>query len=247
MRNQLFASTAILAISTGVAFASDLPTHKAPPPPAPVVQPFSWTGFYAGVEGGFGWGEENDNLRSITGYPLDHFNVSGPIGGVKAGYNQQFNSLVVGIEGDVEASGIHGSKSGTFATDEGTGVGKLSMRNTWQSSIRGRVGWAWDRVLFYGTAGLAVADDNEKYYVDDPTFTNPWYGSSTKTLVGWTAGGGIDYAIDNHWTASGEIRYADFGKANFWIPAGMSLSGTTTSFSAGFTETLAQVGLSYKF
>jgi outer membrane immunogenic protein len=246
MRKHLFASTAILAISTGVAFASDLPTHKAPPPPAPVIAPFSWTGFYVGVEAGYGWGEESDDFRSVTGYPLDHFGVSGPIGGVKAGYNQQFNSLVLGVEADVEASGIRGSKNGTFATDEGTGAGSLSLRNTWQSSLRGRVGWAFDRLLFYATGGLAVADDNEKYYVNDPSFPPPFYGSSTRTLVGWTAGGGVDYAIDNHWVVSGEVRYADFGKANFGIPPALSLTGTT-NFSAGFTETLAQVGLSYKF
>jgi outer membrane immunogenic protein len=244
MHKQLLTSAAALALSAGVAFASDLPTHKAPPPPPPPV--FSWTGFYIGGEIGYGWGEESDDLRAITGYPLDSFGVSGAIGGIKAGYNQQINALVLGVEADIEASGIQGSKGGTF-THEGTGVGSLSMHNTWQSSLRARAGVAFDRLLVYGTGGLAIADDRESFYVNDPFYSAPWAGSQTNTLYGWTIGAGIEYAIDNHWSLSGEVRYADFGKASYSIPAGMSLSGTTTSYSAGFSETLAQVGVGYRF
>jgi outer membrane immunogenic protein len=245
MRKQLLTSAAVLALSAGAAFASDLPTHKGPPP-APTPAPFSWTGFYIGAEAGFGWGEESDNLDSITGYPLDHFGVSGPKGGIKAGYNQQFNNLVLGVEADIEASGIQGKKTGTFY-DEGNGIGTLSMRNTWQGSLRARAGVAFDRLLIFATGGLAIADDKESFYVDDPYYSSPWVGSQTNTLYGWTIGGGAEYAIDNHWSVSGELRYADFGKASYSIPAGMSLSGTTTSYSAGFSETLAQIGLNFHF
>ena len=249
MRKPLLTSVAVLALSAGAAFASDLPTHKGPPP-APTPAPFSWTGFYIGGEAGFGWGEEADNFDSVTGYPLDHFGVSGPKGGVKAGYNQQLNNLVLGVEADIEASGIRGSKGTSFQTTEGTGVSSLSMRNTWQGSLRARAGLAFDRLLVYLTGGLAVADDNERFYVNDPSFGSGgmiWSGSQTNTLWGWTIGGGAEYAIDNHWSLSAELRYANFAHGSYSIPASLSLSGTTTSFQAGFSETLAQLGLSYHF
>ena len=250
MRKQLLTSAAVLALSAGAAFASDLPTHKGPPP-APTPAPFSWTGFYIGGEVGYGWGEESDNFDSVTGYSLDHFGVSGPKGGVRAGYNQQFNTLVLGVEADVEASGIRGSKSTIVPTQfEGNGVSSLSLRNNWQGSLRARAGIAFDRLLIYATGGLAVADDNEKYYVNDPS-AGPngtiWSGSQTNTLWGWTIGAGGEYAIDSHWSATAELRYASFAHANYAIPASLSFSGTATSYRAGFDETLAQVGLNYRF
>jgi outer membrane immunogenic protein len=249
MRKRFLTSAAVLAFSAGAAFASDLPTHKGPPP-APTPAPFSWTGFYIGGEAGFGWGEESDNFDSVTGFPLDHFGVSGPKGGVKAGYNQQFNNLVLGVEADIEASGIEGKKGTTTSIScEGTCVStsSLSMRNTWQSSLRARAGLAFDRLLIYATGGLAIADDTEKYYVNDTAIPAIWAGSQTNTLYGWTIGAGAEYAIDSHWSASAELRYASFGHANYSIPASLSFSGTATSYSAGFNETLAQIGLSYHF
>jgi len=247
MRKQLLTSAAVLAFSACAAVASDLPTHKGPPP-APTLAPFSWTGFYIGAEAGFGWGQEGDDFSYIPA-ALDHFGVSGPKAGIKAGYNQQYNNLVLGVEADIEASGIHGSKGTTFSTGEGTGVSSLSMHNTWQGSLRARVGIAFDRLLVYATGGLAVADDKEKYYVDDPSFNGGtiWSGSQTNTLWGWTVGGGAEYAIDNHWSLSAELRYANFAHASYSIPASLSLSGTGTSYSAGFSETLAQIGVSYHF
>lgn len=245
MRKQILATVSAVALSATSAFAADLPTHKAPPPP-PTPAPFSWTGFYIGGEVGYGWGEENDTLSELTGYPLDHFGVSGAIGGLKAGYNQQFNNIVLGVEADIEASGISGKKGITFV-NEGTGVSSLSMRNTWQGSLRARFGLAFDRLLVYGTAGLAIADDRESPYVFDPgRFPFPYIvsGAQTKTLYGGTVGLGAEYAIDPHWSLSGEVRYADFGKVNYTTFNNIPQTGT---YKAGFAETLAQLGLAYHF
>jgi outer membrane immunogenic protein len=244
MRKHLLTSAALLALSAGAAFASDLPTHKAPPPPPPPA-PFSWTGFFVGVEGGFGWGEEHDNLSSAIPHAIaDSFSVSGPIGGIDAGYNQQFNSLVIGVVADIEASDIHGGKSFSVTPCEGICVGTLSMHNTWQSSLRARAGVAFDRLLIYGTGGLAIADDRENAYAD-AIVSDVWSGSQTKTLYGWTIGAGAEYAISDHWTASAELRYADFGDATYSITN--QTTGASHNYKAGFDETLAQIGLSYKF
>jgi outer membrane immunogenic protein len=242
MRKQLLTSAAALALSVGAAFASDLPTHKAPPPP-PAPAAFSWTGFYVGVQAGYGWGAESDDFSYVPRV-LDSFDVSGPIGGAHIGYDQQFDTLVIGVVADIDASGIEGGKSSTFngTYNEGVGVTSLSMRNTWQASLRARAGVAFDRLLIYGTGGVAFADDKETAAVNDPNFF-AWSGSQTNTLVGWTIGAGAEYAFDRHWSASAELRYADFGKGSY--------SGSSNHFvldySAGFDETLAQVGLSYRF
>jgi outer membrane immunogenic protein len=246
MRKLFLTSAAVLAFSAGAAFASDLPTHKGPPP-APIAPPFSWTGFSIGIEGGFGSGGENDNLSSV---PLptvptgDSFGVSGPIGGIDAGYDQQFNSFVIGVVADIEASDIHGGTSfNVTPCSGGPCVGSLSMHNTWQSSLRARAGVAFDRLLIYGTGGLAIADDQENSYYNHSGTT--WLGSQTDTLYGWTVGVGAEYAITDHWTTSAELRYASFSDGNYSITR--QPSGPTHNYKAGFDETLMQIGLGYKF
>jgi len=246
MGKQLLTSAGVVALSAGVAFASDLPTHKAPPPPTPA--PFSWTGFYAGVQAGYGWGQENDNFDSVTGFPFDHFNVNGAFGGAHVGYDQQFNTFVVGVVADV--ADISGSKTASIPAGPGTLVGSLSQSNTWQSSLRLRAGVAFDRLLIYATGGLAIADDHESNSIswNSGAIHNVLtQGSQTDTLYGWTIGGGAEYAITDHWLASAELRYADFDNGNFWTTGRRGRGSNTEIFHAGFDETLAQVGVSYKF
>lgn len=243
----LLGSAAVAAISLP-AFAADLlPTTKGPPPP-PLVAPFSWTGFYAGVQGGYGWGSEHDNFDPVAGIPADHFNTSGAIGGGHVGYNYQLpNSFVIGAEAEFDASGMSGGKSASGLGPEGVAVSSLSMRNSWQGFALAKAGVAFDRLLIYGTGGLAVADDKQSFFYNDPSFSFAASGSQTNVLWGWAVGIGGEYAFSEHWSAGLEVRYADFGKASYSIPASLSLSGTATSYRAGFSETTTQVGISYHF
>jgi outer membrane immunogenic protein len=243
MRNRIFATASALALTSNAVFAADLPTKKGPPP-APQPAPYSWTGFYGGLEGGYGWGQENDNFSAATGYPLDHIGISGAIGGVDVGYDQQFGTFVVGVGANLEASGLSGKKSYGFF-DEGNGISSLSVRNTWQAALLGRAGVAFDRLLVYGAAGVAFADDREKSTIIDPGYPLAAYGDQTKTLVGWTIGLGADYAVDAHWILTSELRYASFGRGNYSITD--TLGAGTVNYKAGFDETLLQVGIRYKF
>jgi outer membrane immunogenic protein len=252
MRKQFLTSAAVLALSAGAAFAADLPTHKAPPPPA-VPAPFSWTGFYVGVQAGYGWGQESDNLRFPTAAPIvdDHFNLDGAFGGARVGYDQQFNTFVLGVVADVDATDISGKKTASTPAGPGTLVGTLSQNNTWQSSLRLRAGVAFDRLLIYATGGVAFADDQEKNSLSWNSTSGSFHkllssGSQTDTLYGWTVGGGAEYAMTDHWIASAELRYADFDNGNYWT-TGTNHHHDITIFHAGFDETLAQLGLSYKF
>jgi outer membrane immunogenic protein len=219
------------------AFAADL-APVAAEPVAPVYVPFSWTGFYAGAHIGYAWGNEKDTLSGaatpLPPPPGDSFNVDGVIGGLHAGYNYQFENtgFVVGVEGDIDVSSINGDDRLLTAA----GFNRLSMDNRWQGSIRARAGYAFDRFLVYATGGVAFGDVKEHWNL----FDGGLVGSSTKTRTGWTAGGGVEYAFDDHWIGRAEVRYADFGKSNFNVGGG-------ARFRAGFNETVGLLGVSYKF
>jgi outer membrane immunogenic protein len=232
---------AALLLSSVPAMAADL-AEQPVEPVAPIVLPFSWTGFYVGAHVGYAGGSENDNLSVVplpttpilTGPPADHFDVNGIIGGIHAGYNEQFeNNIVVGVEGDIDAAGINGDQA---VFDPINGSSRLSMRSNWQGSLRARFGYAFDHILVYATGGVAFANVREKWNLFDGTF----FGSKSKTRVGWTAGGGVEYAFDDHWSARVEVRYSDFGKSSYVV-------SPTAAFKGGFHETAGLVGVSYKF
>src|SRR5690606_15996324 len=114
---------------------------------APVISPLDlaianaahdWTGAYAGINGGHAWGD-------FETLPAGTFSGDGALGGFQIGYNKQLGSIVIGVEGDLQASGIDGA-SGTTATSL-----------DWFSTARGRVGYAFDSTLVYGAAGVAAA------------------------------------------------------------------------------------------
>ena len=135
----------VLLCASG-AMAADLsvaPLYKAPPAPTPA---YDWSGFYAGVNGGGGWGHSWWNTNA-TGLPL-----SGGQAGGTAGYNWQLNNVVLGVEGDIDWSGLSGS-----ATTPGC-PGGCSTSESWLSTVRGRVGYSFGRVMPYVTGGLAVGD-----------------------------------------------------------------------------------------
>src|SRR5437016_1047173 len=103
MRGILLLSAAVLAVSTS-ANAADLrpaPMPTKAPPVAYVTPPFSWTGFYIGVNGGGGWGSSHSDL---TG----HTSTSGGMAGGTVGYNLQMGSWVFGLEADIDWSDIGG-------------------------------------------------------------------------------------------------------------------------------------------
>jgi outer membrane immunogenic protein len=260
MRNLLLASVGA-AVCSSAAIAADLPTTKGPPPaPAPAVVPYSWTGLNIGVQAGYGWGVEHDDLStsSLT-LPGDSFALKGAIGGAHLGYDQQFGSLVLGVLGELDASGLAGSKSMTSTVynvppncNEGCTItnASLAFRNTWQAFLLARAGIAFDRLLVYAVGGLAVGDDRESITATQRIFgcqcgtpQNVWTGKQTDTLYGGAVGVGAEYAFDEHWRLGAEWRYANFGKGDYSV----SRDATAVSYKAAFSENLAVVDLSYRF
>jgi outer membrane immunogenic protein len=243
-RRLLIASVGAIALA-GSAFAADLPSRPPPVyvPPAPI---FTWTGFYLGGHIGYAWGNANTTLGDNFGdYVSFSRNFDGAIGGGHVGYNVQFSQFVIGLEGDVDGSAIHGTGYRTpfignllfVPTQVNQSVGV-------QASIRGRIGYAWDRVLLYATGGVAFATVNG-------SITTPFgYDSASNTRTGWTVGGGLEYAVSNNWLLRAEYRYAQYGTSNIYASNSYALPvlGAVGAYGRRtINENRVNVGLSYKF
>ena len=203
------------AVGTGVficaAAAADLPIAKTPAPVAPVAYApaaiYSWTGFYIGGQVGAGFG------RSAWSDPFTGGNnafKSGPgfLGGGQIGANYQMNVLVLGVEGDFNWSGLRGSRTDSIGDT-------ISSNTNWTSTVTGRVGAAFDRLLIYGKGGIAFARDQSGFTDLAGNGT-----SNAVTRTGWTAGAGLEYGITKNWSVKIEYDYLGFGSQalNFTPP-----------------------------
>jgi outer membrane immunogenic protein len=210
----------LLTSFAGAACAADLPAppaapySKAPPMLSPVT---NWSGFYIGAMGGYA----SENTSDPVG-------VKGGFGGGTVGYNWQFNTIVAGIEADGAFADISNS-----ATAAGvTATAKIDALAT----VRGRVGAAFDQVLLYGTAGLALADTK---------LTASGFGvtiSDTKTQTGWTAGAGVEWMFLPRWSLKAEYLYRRFDSVTVFggiVPGGISTG--TLAINSG------QFGVNYHF
>ncbi len=236
-RRILLATVGVSALA-GSAIAADLPPRAPAPvylPPAPI---FTWTGIYIGGQIGYAWG--NQNVSSSTGFGFDSFgaNNDGVIGGAHVGYNLQLSQFVIGLEGSVDGSSLDKS-----VTRGGFLPATYNANLDVQGSIRGRVGYAWDRVLLYATGGVAFAGI-------DSSISSPFgFNSASSTRVGWTVGGGLEYAVTNNWSIRAEYRYTDFGHSSIFSPNAFNnpFVGGGGFSDRHIIENQVQVGFSYKF
>jgi outer membrane immunogenic protein len=179
----LAAAAAFVALSPA-AFAADMPVAQAPVEAmVPEQASFDWTGFYVGAFGGYGWGETDDGLDSVD--------IEGALAGGTVGYNHQMGQFVVGLEADGAWSGIEGDDAAFDTSID------------WLSTVRGRVGFALDNFLIYGTGGAAIGEVSydDGIAIDD-----------SDTRVGWTAGGGVEAAVTDNISIKGEYLYVDLGE-----------------------------------
>jgi outer membrane immunogenic protein len=215
----------LLTSIAGSAYAADLPAPPSAPyskAPAIVSPVTNWSGFYIGAMGGYG--KENSG---------DQFAIKGGFGGGTVGYNWQYSQFVFGIEGDGAFADINNSVTQIFP---GVGAITASAKVDALGTVRGRFGVAFDQVLLYGTAGLALADT--KVGVTAPGVAL----SDSKTMTGWTAGAGVEWMFLPHWSVKGEYLYRSFSSQTFFaaqLPPGI-VSGTLNINSG-------QVGINYHF
>jgi outer membrane immunogenic protein len=219
---KFLASSIVLAAVSGTALGADLPSNRAPvvPPPLPV---FSWAGGYAGAQIGYQWGTDNITNQGTLG--TGSVRPSGVVGGLHTGYNWVTSGFfMMGGEADIEGSSYSNSYTTPIA-----GTVKAPL----QGSIRARAGIAVDRVLFFATGGAQFAWFNDTY---------PTSGDTSKpSKVGYTVGGGVEYALTDNWSVRGEYRYINFSAKND------TLLNTANIVTHQDTENRVDVGFSYKF
>lgn len=206
MRKTVFGAIVFAAMGVAVsAQAADLGYQRRAEPYA--VQPlvYSWVGPYIGANLGYGWGDITNNPTS----------PSGLLGGVQAGYNWQSGAWVFGLEGDVQINGA----DDTFAP--------WKFSNPWFGTARGRVGYAFNNVLVYGTGGLAFGEVSGQNF-----FLTESHGT-----IGWTAGAGVEMALNKNWSAKAEYLYVDLSDKNF----------TITGLPNGYQFGVIRLGVNYHF
>jgi len=205
MKTRLFAMTvAGLTALAGAASAADLGGRNAPFY-SPAASGYNWGGAYAGLNLGYEWGKVSNSAG----------NPSGLLGGLQAGYNWQSGQWVFGGEADLQLTGA----DDTFAP--------WKFSNPWFGTLRGRVGYAMNNILFYGTGGLAYG-----------SLKGNLFGlEETRTQVGWTMGAGAELGLTPNWSAKVEYLYMDLSSRAY------SITGTSNGLSAN----ILRFGLNYHF
>ncbi len=249
----------------------------------------TWTGFYAGVNVGYGWEDptatftptEDTGASILNGLatnrspvsPPTSFDVKGAAGGVQFGYNQQFERWLAGIEVDFSGSGIKGEGAAALLLVPGlppggrTAIAQADEQVKWFGTVRARLGYlATPDLLVFGTVGFAFGKvDHHAAIIQTGGlgFTlggagavtcSPgaacYAGSTSRTATGWTAGGGIEYAIMRNWTLKAEYLYVNLGRDAFGINGTVITPPNPGPVAVSYTDThfnLVRIGANYRF
>lgn len=224
----LRAAVAALFVSAATAAsAADLGRPVKAPEPYPqtiAAYGFNWTGAYVGANLGANWATVTNSGTS-----------TGVIGGLQAGYLWQASQFVYGLEADIAFSS--NSKSTTFLDLNSGNTFSQRDKVTFSSTVRGRLGYAFDRFLVYGTGGLAMANIESR-------LSNVATGTTDKNTTfraGWSLGAGLEYAITNNVTVRGEYLHNDFGRYTVNYNANGVFDRHRVS------EDMVRLGVNYKF
>jgi outer membrane immunogenic protein len=264
---------AAAAIATSPARAADIPLSN--PVRISVAAPFSWTGFYAGINGGPGGGSANptyglsapDLFFGSASTDHETHRLGGAFVGGQIGYNYQFpNRVVLGVESDLQWSNISAlnrtdtSSLINILTTPSSGLTTTSMaiRQNWFGTTRLRLGYQFvDRFLAYVTGGVAYSEINAsnagvgaELSGPSPEVFSGTSGSATSTRIGWTAGAGVEYALSNNLSVKSEYLYTEYSgiTAPYLNVADLTPPVTSGTFSTGTLGIhLVRAGLNYKF
>jgi outer membrane immunogenic protein len=262
--NKLTMIAVALLGGTTLASAADLGRMPAKAPPIAPPPAWSWTGFYIGAHAGYGFSGDNSidttgqappNVANILGgarpgsVSLDR---DGFVGGGQIGYNWQFApNWLLGIEADISYTDFR--NSATVITLPLAGPGTLantfSSRMDYLGTVRGRLGYVFDRTLIYATGGLAYGDVRNSVDFFGPAGQVQFTGSSSSLETGYTVGGGIEHAFLPNWTVKGEYLYYDLGKSTVNVAVVPGSGGGGTGYNSTFKNDghIGRIGLNYKF
>lgn len=247
MRNLLL-SAAVTAFAATGALAADLSSPIPEVYPAPVAQVYDWTGFYAGLHGGFGFG----SIEDVGNPNSPSHSTNGPFGGIQLGYNVQSGNFVWGIEADASISGVTADWVGVDQFDPYYGKDTQKAFGT----VRARLGYAFDRFMPYVTGGLAWTHNEFGFGCEnarapaslnacsDPT--EDFYVQDKGSALGWTVGAGAEMAVTDRWTIKAEYLYADYGKISR-VMADPNWPGYTAARDFKTITHAVKIGANYRF
>jgi outer membrane immunogenic protein len=223
------------------ALAADLPVKS--PPPSIVAPAFNWNGFYGGVNLGGAWASDTAAQSTLVA-PFSSTKVtsSGVVGGGQLGFNWvAMPNWLLGIEADVSGADLNGTAMYRNFVQFNEKIDAFG-------TARGRLGYVANNWLFYGTGGFAWSDDTFTRTQVTATPTSPPVGdvrTNSPTLIGWTAGGGIEYGFARNWTARLEYLHLDLSDQTFSFTAS---NGIFRSIDEGRLKVdTVRLGVNYLF
>lgn len=259
------ASAAALLASVSLASAADLPMYE--PAPAIAVSAFTWTGFYVGAHAGYVWGDHDVttrgkdaatrlNVQNRLRPPSVGIDGDGWMVGAQAGYNFQLDNspVVFGVEADISYTDIDDTTRYAIAPLAGPGQIRSSFKQelSYLGTVRGRVGYAFDRVLVFGTAGLAYGEvKTSARFLNNSAGGGALGFSDSKSGVefGYAVGGGVEYAVTDNITIKGEYLYFDLGDTKLNVNRTAAAPAGQSGYRSKFENDghIARVGVNYKF
>lgn len=221
MHRLTLASAGFLTALAAPAFAADPMTDL------PMTAPgFDWTGYYAGLQAGYGWGQSDISVTEGAPFSIAPSIDGGFVGGHVAGL-WQFDQAVLGAVADLNYSTIDGTAVSGLGSTFGTDI-------KWFGSVNAKAGFAMNRLLVYGIGGIAFAGI-ETSQVAGAAF------ASTRTNLGWTVGAGVDYALTDKFIVGAQYRYYDFGSEHYDVAAPFNDRDQNVKLNT------VGINLSYKF
>ena len=219
MKRSLLVSFGVVALFASPVVAADLPVKA--PLRAPLA-PYNWTGCYVGANFGSLFAQKDWGV-------LGSHDETGLLAGGQLGCNYQVSTWVFGVQGDIDWS----DASGTHVDQVSGGTDQSKINSL--SSVTGRVGYAWDRLLTYAKGGGAWIHD--KYEIFDSTT----FLTASETRSGWTVGGGFEYAIISNLSMFFEYNFYDFGTRT------VGFTGSPQLVDIRERESVVKVGANWKF
>ncbi|QHO79258.1 hypothetical protein ACH79_34200 [Bradyrhizobium sp. CCBAU 051011] len=219
MKKILLTTTGLIAFGMAPAIAADLPARAYTKAPAAAIAINNWTGFYLGAMGGYA----QENSSGIG-------TLSGGFAGGTAGYNWQMGNVVLGLEADAAWADV-GANVGLFG-----GLASVDYTIRSMGTVRGRVGYAFDQVLVYGTGGYAWSDNR---------FTATALGvsvSDDRFHSGWTLGAGVEVMFAPKWSVKAEYLYKSLEGGTYF---GNAVAGGVQVGTINLNS--VQVGVNYHF
>jgi outer membrane immunogenic protein len=264
MKKIALAAAPLIMLTAGTASAADLAARPYTKAPAAAATVYNWTGFYIGINGGYGWNDSQD--VGVGGSPLILAAQPGvvpsavrglkPEGGLiggTIGYNWQFGRGLAGIEADFDWADIRDSRVVDLPVGGPNVRTTASQKIDFFGTVRGRLGFlATDQLLLFATGGLAYANvtsnGNVNEFFNQPAIGRQFIANADEFRYGWTIGAGAEWKFAPNWSLKGEYLYYDLG--NHTIRGNQSNPANNVDFALYSFNTrgsIARAGINYQF